>query len=635
MKRRNWWLLLVGLWLFSCQQAILTEEERAWIKTHPVIRLAPDPDFPPFEFFDGWGQYQGIGADYVRAFSRWSGIRVEIYRYSNWSQVLRALSNRDIDMINCAIDTPPRRAYAVFPTPYLRQPNVVVVRKTMMVPTSFEQVLQGRVGMVRGYGMVDVLKEQYPWFTPQLYSTGTEGLQALVNEEIDYFIANLGTASHYITEKGFYTLKIVMAFKPDNIMGFGVRSDYPILVSILEKFQRSFPEKEKQRIIKRWILLGHEYLEKARWGWIFWILGVGVVVLLGMLFWSVRVFRFHEGEHERRERELFRELSEMAESLPVVLDRLPLAAMMVSQDGAVSYVNEVFLALFGWQREEVSSFYQFYKMAAAQESDRKLLWEKWETIVTGGKPNPYILLEHFLLVDKEGKEHPCRVDIHRLGNTFLLTFVDYSAQEASEKFFQQKQNQMLLAMKEKDLLFMELEHRVRNILQLMRSFMRLHDSLKERYTSEELLLKLTCGVDLLTIIQNYTMQDMKLRLYSLKVPLLEFVQHVKSDLRVEVEADVDPVEMNGQSLLACMFAIQEVFFVVWRCCRGEGKISLQVRGGDQIRIEIRYDKHLEIVEEDLSVSRDFVTQLGGVVSYQLSPVFSCEITVAQEKLTAL
>lgn len=30
----------------------LTEAERAWLMAHPVIRLAPDPEFKPIEFFD-------------------------------------------------------------------------------------------------------------------------------------------------------------------------------------------------------------------------------------------------------------------------------------------------------------------------------------------------------------------------------------------------------------------------------------------------------------------------------------------------------------------------------------------------------------------------------------------------------
>lgn len=43
-----------------------TEEELAFLKEHPVIRLGVDPEFMPFEFMDGDGEYKGIaeGVEY-------------------------------------------------------------------------------------------------------------------------------------------------------------------------------------------------------------------------------------------------------------------------------------------------------------------------------------------------------------------------------------------------------------------------------------------------------------------------------------------------------------------------------------------------------------------------------------------
>ena len=43
----------------------LTAEERSWLKSHPIIRFAPDPDFPPTEYFDARGRYSGMTADYL------------------------------------------------------------------------------------------------------------------------------------------------------------------------------------------------------------------------------------------------------------------------------------------------------------------------------------------------------------------------------------------------------------------------------------------------------------------------------------------------------------------------------------------------------------------------------------------
>ena len=59
---------------------ILNEEERGWLKEHPVIRFTPDPSFPPFEFFDEQGQFRGIAADYIDLIQKKLNIRFEIIR---------------------------------------------------------------------------------------------------------------------------------------------------------------------------------------------------------------------------------------------------------------------------------------------------------------------------------------------------------------------------------------------------------------------------------------------------------------------------------------------------------------------------------------------------------------------------
>lgn len=46
-----------------------TEEELLFMQEHPVIKVAVDPDFVPFEFIDDDGEYKGISADYLKIIS--------------------------------------------------------------------------------------------------------------------------------------------------------------------------------------------------------------------------------------------------------------------------------------------------------------------------------------------------------------------------------------------------------------------------------------------------------------------------------------------------------------------------------------------------------------------------------------
>jgi hypothetical protein len=66
----------------------LTKEEEQWIADHPVIKLAPDPDFEPIEFFDKNHRYRGIAADYTSLIGEKLGIQFKIVRLKNWETIL-------------------------------------------------------------------------------------------------------------------------------------------------------------------------------------------------------------------------------------------------------------------------------------------------------------------------------------------------------------------------------------------------------------------------------------------------------------------------------------------------------------------------------------------------------------------
>ena len=44
----------------------LSPEEQAWLQNHRQLSLGIDASWPPFEFRDSQGHYQGLAAGYVR-----------------------------------------------------------------------------------------------------------------------------------------------------------------------------------------------------------------------------------------------------------------------------------------------------------------------------------------------------------------------------------------------------------------------------------------------------------------------------------------------------------------------------------------------------------------------------------------
>ncbi|MEZ6072857.1 MAG: transporter substrate-binding domain-containing protein [Pirellulales bacterium] len=140
----------------------LTDEEQAWLKAHPTIRLAPDPDFPPSEYFDEQGQYQGITSEYVARIEQLLGIEFEIVHAKDWDEVLAMAQRREIDGITAASQTPSRSEYLLFTKPYLIFPAVIVVRNNVEGDLTPDDLATMSVAVVSGYSGQEYIERQYP-----------------------------------------------------------------------------------------------------------------------------------------------------------------------------------------------------------------------------------------------------------------------------------------------------------------------------------------------------------------------------------------------------------------------------------------------------------------------------------------
>ena len=109
----------VGIWLLSILLALsvglvkaagkdpLGRPEREWLAAHPVITVAPDPDYPPIEYFDESGAYKGLAADYIALIEKDLGLKLKVVRLPSWDEIITAARGREIDMFGAAAETPP------------------------------------------------------------------------------------------------------------------------------------------------------------------------------------------------------------------------------------------------------------------------------------------------------------------------------------------------------------------------------------------------------------------------------------------------------------------------------------------------------------------------------------------------
>lgn len=257
---------------------------------------------PPFEFIDADDQYRGIASDYMRLLVERLGFGIQIVPGSSWSEVIKMGKSRAVDVFPCAVDTPERRTYMRFTRPYLKFPVVIITQAKTPYVGGLKDLSWLRVAVVRDFASHEFLQRDFPDIQLHLVNSPREGLEAVSSNKAYAFVENLGTAAYLISKHGFLNLKVAASTPYDFEMGLAVRSDWPELLTILEKGLNSISIEERHAISRKWLTLRFEHaIDPAHYWNLAKVGGAAALLLLLILLWNVQI---------RRREERFRGLTE-------------------------------------------------------------------------------------------------------------------------------------------------------------------------------------------------------------------------------------------------------------------------------------------------------------------------------------
>lgn len=268
----------------------LSDAEKQWIMDHPVVRIAPDPDFPPIDFFDEKGDYKGIAADYIKLMEKETGLEFEVVRLGSWDEVLRQLRSRQADAIPAAAQTPGRRAFLLFSDPHIVLPGVIITSKAVKGRLSMEDILAMKVSIVKGYVWQELINTDYPDLKLDLVDDVPSGLIKVSLGESDAMVATLPVAIHHIEKQGITNLRVAGETGYHTRLSFASRSDWPELNTIVKKVLSRIPRKERDAILNKWISINEVPFLASRFH------GILIITCLQLLFIITFIFgwRFHK-----------------------------------------------------------------------------------------------------------------------------------------------------------------------------------------------------------------------------------------------------------------------------------------------------------------------------------------------------
>ena len=249
-------ILFLPLWLFSAEAtAQLSPQEKRWIKTHPMISVANDPQWAPFDFTKD-GKAQGIGIDYIELVAKKVGLKVN-YVQAPWSELFERFKLRNIDIVHSVYKTRDREKFALFSEPFYDNTNAIVTRKGVTI-SSLKDFEDKRIALIKGHGLSETLFKELHTILPIEVNDLKEGLHAVSFAKADAVVSSLSAISYSIMKEALPNLNIapfdLFDKEVNSQLYFATTPNQPILRDILNKGLDAITPQEETAIRSRWLL---------------------------------------------------------------------------------------------------------------------------------------------------------------------------------------------------------------------------------------------------------------------------------------------------------------------------------------------------------------------------------------------
>lgn len=293
-------LWCLAFWVGQAFALDLSPEEQRWLQEHPSLRLGVDTSWPPFEFRDNDGRYQGLAASYVKLIGQRLNVQLEPVEPSSWGEVLQQARDERINLLPGIMSTPERLEYLAFTRPYLDFPIIILARKDGPSPGSLKDLYGLKVGVVAHYAPHELLVANHPDLNLQPLPSVAAGLQALATGQIDAFVGDLASSVWNLRQLKLEGLQISGETPYRYQLAMGVPKNQAILAGIIDKVVAELSPEDIDALQQPWV--GGLFDKRPIWSKVFAV-ALPILLLIGLsVLVLVTMNRRLRGEMQRREK---------------------------------------------------------------------------------------------------------------------------------------------------------------------------------------------------------------------------------------------------------------------------------------------------------------------------------------------
>ncbi|WP_462271034.1 response regulator [Desulfobacter sp.] len=143
------------------EQMTLTNEEAAYLRSHPVIRVNSGTGGHPFDC-PSMNTPHGYSIDLLHILEKKLGVHFQFIRDHSWKGVMKKFKNQEIDLIQSAVITRDAEVYTRFTDHYLSYRNGFVVSQEAPDITSIDELRNATIAVPQDSAQKIFLKSNYP-----------------------------------------------------------------------------------------------------------------------------------------------------------------------------------------------------------------------------------------------------------------------------------------------------------------------------------------------------------------------------------------------------------------------------------------------------------------------------------------
>lgn len=247
-----------GYYVESVAGVSFDDAEQAWLEDNPVITIAHDPAWPPYEYVDDEGNLVGVSRALADLLEGMTGSQFDVAEpaITSWSDTLDRMRDGTADVLFVVENTAERDEYMDFTEPWTIIPISIITLEENADAITSENLADYRVVTVYGYAVETWLDENMPTVEYKSAASAEEALTRVSKGDADAFLDVWNVAKYIADNSGIENLAEAGTIADEYTLSVGYTQGDDTLGSILQKTLDAIPQGEIERIVSEAVAEG-------------------------------------------------------------------------------------------------------------------------------------------------------------------------------------------------------------------------------------------------------------------------------------------------------------------------------------------------------------------------------------------